>query len=167
MDISVREAATADARHVRDVHVASIEGLAGRAYDAEQVAAWAHDRDPAEYPIESGETYFLVAEQGSRVVGFGWTKVPADDYFETAVEGEVTAIYVHPSVVRQGVGSRIYDELEAQAVMEGVESLGLWASLNAVPFYEAKGFERVTERSLEFRDDVDVPVVEMHKPLGR
>lgn len=165
MDISIREAVPADAHSIRDVHLASIEGAGGQCYTDEQVTAWAHDRDPAAYPVASEETYFLVAEADEQIIGFGWMKPEADDYFETSVEGEITAVYVHPSVLRRGVGSRIYRELEAQARREGVCSLGLWASLNAVSFYEAHGYTRVTDHTHEFHDGVEGTVVAMRKRL--
>lgn len=165
MDISLREAVDADAHSIRDVHLASIEGLAGHCYDTEQVAAWAHDRDPEAYPIESPETFFLVAERGDRIVGFGWMKPEADDYFQTAVVGEITAVYIHPSVARQNVGTRIYEGLEAYAGQKDIPSLGLWASLNAVPFYEAHGYSYVTEHTLEFHNGIEGTVVEMRKRL--
>lgn len=166
MDVTVREAVPADRRAVRDVHLASIEGFGGEAYDERQVEAWAHDRSPDAYPIETPETYFVVAAADDRVVGFGWLQPDAGDYFERPVDGEITAVYVHPSVARRGVGSRLYDALEAHARNLAVESLGLWASRNAVPFYEAKGYRRVTEHVHEFHDGVEGTVVEMCKSLA-
>ena len=112
MDVVVREAVPDDASRIREVHLDAIEGLGHQAYSDEQVAAWAHDRDPAEYPLEMDETYAVVAERSggdssgspdSRLVGFGWVTVDADDSLETAVDGEITALYVHPSVARQGL----------------------------------------------------------------
>lgn len=161
MDVSVREAMTSDAQRIRDVHLASIEELGRKRYTAEQVASWAHDRDPDEYPIGSENTYFLVAENNTEVIGFGWLKYTSGEYFRTPVEGEIAAIYVHPSVARSGIGSRIYTELESQAARRNIGSLGLWASLNAVPFYEAHGYERVTDHVYEYRDGVELTLVEM------
>jgi putative acetyltransferase len=162
MEVSVREAVPGDARDIRDVHLASIEGLAGQRYSDDQVRAWAHDRDPDEYPIESGETYFVVAERDARIVGFGWMKPTADDYFQTDVAGEITAIYVHPTVARSGVGTQLYDELEAHAVRVGLDSLGLWASLNAVLFYEEKGYSRVAAHEHEYHGE-PLTLVEMER----
>lgn len=167
MDVSIREGVAADAPRIHEVHLTSIKGLAGQSYDDDQIAAWAHERDPAEYPIESPDTYFLVAERNDRMLGFGWMKPEADDYFQTTVGGEITATYVHPSVARRGIGSRIYDELEAYARRRSIESLGLWASLNAVPFYEAKGYERMTDHTYEFHDGIEGTVAEMRKSLTR
>lgn len=92
-------------------------------------------------------------------------KPNADDYFQTTVGGEITATYVHPSVAREGIGSAIYSELEEYAWGSDVASLGLWASLPAVPFYRAHGYTKVAEHTYEFHDGVDGTVVEMRKEL--
>ena len=167
MPVSVREAVAGDAQQICDVHLSSIEGLGTQSYTEKQVAAWAHDRSPDEYPIESEDTFFAVAEDTTGVVGFGWMKSEAGEYLQTDVEGEITAIYVHPSVARNGVGSRIYSKLETKAMQQGLESLGLWASRNAVPFYETQGYERAGERSYEYRDGIELTVVGMAKQLRR
>ncbi|MFC6964737.1 hypothetical protein [Halocatena marina] len=44
------------------------------------------------------------------------------------------------------------------------ESLGLWASLNAVPFYEAAGWDRGVERDHETNGET-LTVLEMRKQL--
>lgn len=165
MHATLQKATVNDAVTIRDVHIASIEGLAGTAYNDDVVAAWAHDRDPDNYPIASDETYFLVAERVDEIVGFGWMKPVADEYFQSSVEGEITAVYVDPSVAGEGIGKYIYSELEAYAYDQNVSSLGLWASLNAVPFYDAMGYERVTDHNHEFQDGVEGIIVEMRKAL--
>jgi len=167
MEASIREAVAGDARQIRDVHLASIKELGGQQYTEEQVSAWGHDRDPDGYPIDSEDTYFLVAEDDTAVLGFGWMKPDASEYFQTDVDGEITAIYIHPSVARNGVGSRLYAELEAHAARQAIDSLGLWASCNAVPFYEAQGYERVTNHAHEYQDDIKLTLVEMKKQLSR
>jgi len=164
MDVVVREAGSDDASRMRAVHLDAIEALGGQAYSDEQVAAWAHDRDPAEYPVEIKGTYAVVAETDDRLVGFGWMRPDAEGLV-APVDGELTALYVDPSVTRRGVGTRLCTELESEARRRGVESLGLWASRNAVPFYETQGYRRVTEHTIEFNDGVEGTVVEMRKQL--
>jgi putative acetyltransferase len=163
MDVSVREAVPGDAGRIRDVHLASIEELAQQSYSEKQVAAWAHERDLEEYPIEAEDTYFVVANDEAEVIGFGWMNLDAGDYFQSEVEGEITAIYVHPSAARNGIGSQLYSELEAEAVRNNISALGLWASLNAVSFYQAQGFQRVADHVHEYREGIDLTLVEMVK----
>lgn len=101
-----------------------------------------------------------------RVVGFGDAR-PEPSGYTDGVDGEIRAVYVHPDAARTGVGSAILADLEGWARGRGVASLGLHASLNAVPFYEARGYDRVGERTHEFEGGVEAPVVEMHKRLDR
>ncbi|XVH33258.1 GNAT family N-acetyltransferase (plasmid) [Haloferacaceae archaeon DSL9] len=85
------------------------------------------------------------------------------------MDAEVTGVYVHPSVARQGVGTRIYTELERRARTHDVQTVGLSASRNAVAFYEAHGYERVREYTHAFSSHestgVTGTVVEMKKKL--
>lgn len=92
-------------------------------------------------------------------------KPVADEYFQASVEGEITAVYVDPTVAGEGIGKHIYSKLEAYAYDQNVSSLGLWASLNAVPFSDAMGYERVTDHSHEFQVGVEGRIVEMRKAL--
>jgi putative acetyltransferase len=84
-------------------------------------------------------------------------------------DAEITAVYVHPSVAREGVGSRIADELEARARAAGATVVGLTASLPAVPFYASRGYERVEERTHEFSAGAETgvtgTVVELRRPF--
>lgn len=167
----VREARPSDVDAVRAVHRASIEGLGPAAYAEEQVEAWAHGCETAEYSsIAEDDCYFVVAEdEDGGVVGFGSLRLDSPEGYEAAVDAEVTGLYVHPSVTREGVGSAILADLEDRARNEGVRTLGLTSSLNAVPFYEAQGYERVREYAHEFSDHestgVEGRVVEMRKEL--
>ncbi|ERG89736.1 MAG: sortase related acyltransferase [halophilic archaeon J07HX5] len=164
MAVSIRVATPNDAERIRDVHLRSIEELGGQAYSETQVEAWAHDRDPGEYPIETETTHVLVAEDDA-VLGFGWLRYDAGEHLQALVDGEIVAVYVHPSAARRGVGSQLYSALEAEADRRGLELLGLWASLNAVPFYKTHGYDRVTDHALELRAGVELTVTELRKRL--
>ena len=178
---AVREARADDTERMSAAHAAATVALGRAAYDERQVRAWARGR--YEYPVSEesavgGDGVRLVVavrERAERpengpdadydeVLGFGELHAEAGDYLDD-VEGEVRAVYVHPAFVRQGVGSVLYADLERWARERGVDSLGLWASLNAVGFYERQGFERVAEHDHEFADDVAATVVEMRTEL--
>jgi len=165
MAVRLREATPADVDRLCEVNSAAIETLGSEPYDERQIAAWKSGVGPELYPIEAAETQFLVAESDERVVGFGWMKPKADDYFTIDVGGEITGMYVHPNAARSGVGTRLLDELERVVCDDSVESLGLWASLNAVPFYEKHGYEPMGEQALEYDDGTELPVEEMRKVL--
>lgn len=169
--MNVREAVPADAEAVRAVHSDSITGLGREAYSQEQIEAWAPGCEAADYTeaINEDELLFVVAEMDSDVVAFGSLKLTSPDEYEADVDAEITGVYVHPSVARQGVGTRIYTELEEAARTRGEERLGLPATRNAVPFYESHGFERVRAFSHEFSSHestgVTGTIIEMKKTL--
>lgn len=168
--MQIREATSSDVESIRTVHYESIAQLGRAAYDSEQVDAWARGVESADYAaVDSERYYFVVAEVDGDVRAFGSLRLEAPDSYETSVEGEVTGVYVHPSVAREGVGSGILAALERQARAREIESLGLSASLNAVGFYEAHGYERVREYTHEFSSHestgVEGRVVEMRKEL--
>lgn len=167
----IREATPEDTEAIRDVHVASIEELGTETYSQEQVAAWARGCESAGYTsaITSDQLEFIVAETDDGIVGFGSLKLAPPDGYEAPADAEITGVYVHPSVVRTGVGTRLYTELERRARTHDVQLLGLSASLNAVPFYESHGYERVRTYSHEFSSHestgVTGQIVEMKKRL--
>jgi len=170
MNLRVRKATAADAEAVRRVHHASITELGTQAYSQEQVTAWARGCEATDHEaaIEAEVLDYLVAETDD-IVGFGaLNREPPADYV-SALDAEITAVYVLPSVARNGVGTRLYEELELRAEQHGIATLGLSASLNAVQFYEAQGYERIAEREHEFASHVGTgvtgTVVEMKKEL--
>ena len=163
--MTIREATVEDAAAVLAVHLESIEELGSTVYTPEQVAAWAHDRDPQNYPIDEDHAHFVVAEREECVIGIGWLERDPGDHLDAAVDREVIAVYVHPSVAREGVGSALLAELERDAREENAATLGLWSSLNAVEFYMFHGYEQVTEHVYEFDAGVEGTVVEMRTEL--
>lgn len=152
-DLVVRPARPADAERVCAVHSAAIRELGTEAYSAEQVAAWDGDRSPDDYDLDPPDGTFLVAERES-VVGFGELREQGGDDFARVPDayGEVRAVYVHPDAARDGVGSRLLRAVEVRAREADLPGLGLWASKNAVPFYEHHGYERHTVHDHEFGD---------------
>ncbi|WP_323191722.1 GNAT family N-acetyltransferase [Halostella sp. PRR32] len=163
--MNVREATPADAAAVNEVHLDSVDGLGPAAYDEKQVAAWGTSAGPDDYPVDAGDTRFVVAEVDGEVQGFGELAFDPGEYLEPPADAEVKAVYVHPSVARRGVGLALLAELEDAARENDTETLGLYASKNAVPFYEARGYDRVAERAHEFGGEVPGTVVEMRKRL--
>lgn len=93
---------------------------------------------------------FVVADIDETVMGFGSLTLAAPDNYDSAIGAEITGVYVHPTVAQQGIGTRIYTELEQRARANEIHSIGLSASLNAVSFYKMHGFEQVQEHTHEF-----------------
>lgn len=167
MDMTrVRTATPDDAPGILALHVDSIRAFGPDAYDDTQVAAWAEKEGGADrYPIGESGHYLVVAEdtesdRSHSIVGYGHL-VPQSD--------EVRAVYVRPDAARRGVGSAVLARLERYARNVARQRLELWASHNAVGFYERMGYRPVKEETVEKSydgRDVSIPVLVMEKSLG-
>lgn len=165
---TVREMTPGDAEAVLALHVAAARERGPRAYDREQVAAWAEKPDGVEPyldGLESGQTHQVVAERDGEVVGWGRLDRGGSEDEDSPV-GEVSAVYVDPEHARRGVGSALLARLEDRSRELGLERLTLSASLNAVGFYEHHGYRRVERSTHGTTDGVELPVVDMERSLA-
>jgi putative acetyltransferase len=155
----VRDATPADAMPVFALHVAASRRLPRTEYTDEQVRDWADKRGEGPERYETDD--LLVAERNGFVVGFGeW-----DHADETGVDtAELVACYVHPDHARSGVGTALVERMHDEMRAAGFERAELTASLNAVGFYDRRGYDRVERFDLE-PADVAFPVVRMARDL--
>jgi putative acetyltransferase len=150
----VRPATSDDAEVLPDLHSAAAEAFGPDAYTPEQVEQWSKrgERTPEGYPVDESGEHVTVCVRDGEVAGFGHLAVE---------EREVHAVYVHPDHARRGVGSALLAELEGFARGQGIETLTLQSSLNAVGFYARSGYERVGAGE----SPGGLPVVEFRKRL--
>ena len=152
----IRRAILADAEGIFRVHSRSIRNIASTHYTPAQIEAWAGRLTPGSYhePIENKVVF--VAVDAMQVCGFGQL-----DPKNSLVE----AVYVLPSHLRRGFGSRLLSELESAAEEAGLLQITLDASLNSVLFYEYAGYRRIRSSSHEFESGVSIACVVMAKEL--
>lgn len=153
----IRAAIASDAEQIASVHVAAIREVCGLAYDAAQIAGWIAGKRPEIYLDGIARNPFFVAEQDGAVVGFAQLD---------PVGAEVRAIYVRPDCIGQGVGSRLLAAVEGAARAAALARLELKSSLNAVPFYEARGYVVVEATSFTLRNGTVLACASMHKAIG-
>jgi N-acetylglutamate synthase-like GNAT family acetyltransferase len=79
------------------------------------------------------------------------------------VLGELEALYVAPEEAGHGVGSRLLSSLEVLAWRTGAAGVSLDASLNAEPFYRARGYVRLHTARRVLTPDVQLACVRMRK----
>lgn len=152
---SIRAATEADAEPILHLRGESIHAFGSERYRDEQVEHWAKQpfgSAPYRESIRNDSESVVVAEENGEIVGFGRVKLDI---------GVVSAVYVHPDYARDGVGSALLSRLESQARDAGIGSLTLHASLNAVPFYEERGYERVETVEHRVAGGVELACVEM------
>jgi putative acetyltransferase len=141
MQFTVRLAVLADCEGIAQAHVASIRSLGASTYDAEIVRDWSAFRTGERYAraMEDGVLFFVATvhkgRKDERIAGFS-------SY--SFIEGKHrTAIYVNGDFARCGVGTALFTAAEGAARKNGAEAIDIDASIGAVLFYKAMGFEEL------------------------
>ena len=114
-----------------DIFRASIEGLTGDDYSEAQQEAWAAVAEDEEaFGKKLASELTLIATVQNAPVGF--VSLKGNDHIDM--------LYVHPSVVGQGVGAMLCDALERLAAARGTKSVSVDASDNALDFFRKRGY---------------------------
>jgi ribosomal protein S18 acetylase RimI-like enzyme len=138
-DLAIRPATPEDAARIAAVHVESIRTLGAAAYPPEVVAEWARPCVPERYldQMHRGEAFFLALGTGAGedVLGFSSYRLETGKHR--------TAVYVSGRAARRGVGPALFRVAEAAAIADGARAIHVNASLAAVEFYRAHGFQEL------------------------
>jgi len=120
-----------DVPALRDIFSASVEGLTGEDYSAEQQEAWLTAvSDVAAFGERLAGELVLVATLDGAPVGFASLRG----------NSEIDFLYVHPAVARQGAATKLVDALEKLAGARGATTLTTDASDTAREFFDARGY---------------------------
>jgi N-acetylglutamate synthase-like GNAT family acetyltransferase len=130
--LTVRSATESDCPEIYRVHVAAVRSLPPAAQGGDGVEKWLASRAPAQYAQEMQAEVFVVAEDGTQIVGWGALNVPGE---------QITNVFVDPDHHRQRVGTAIITRLESAAREAGIEEVQLRAAGTAIDFYLAVGYQ--------------------------
>jgi putative acetyltransferase len=120
-----------DAAVLAEIFRASVEELTEDDYTEPQQDAWASAADDVEeFSTRLATHLTLIATMEGSPVGFISLDTPT----------EIGMFYVHPAVVRQGVGRLLYDAIEKISKARGTPHLSVDASDTAREFFERNGF---------------------------
>lgn len=163
-DYEIRRARPSDADRIAAAHRDSIASIGPTFYSQEVVAAWEARVAGDLYvrAMERGEVFFIalgVVDGAPAVLGFASHRV------DGAVHG--SAVYVRGAAARRGIGSALYRCAEAHAVAAAARSIEVDASLAAVEFYRANGFEEVGRGDHRLPSGARMACVYMRKAVTR
>ncbi len=145
-NVKLRTFVSTDAEALVSVYRDAVRTLGPQAYSYRQVAVWArYPEDIEEFRDRLSRGRTVVAERGGNILAFG--QLDPDDH--------LAFLYCKGEFSRKGIGSDIYDDLEAHASRTGVQRLFTEASRISRPFFEKKGFrivevETATRCGVEF-----------------
>lgn len=174
MTTTVRAADEADAEAIAAVGVDSwregFRGLVPEHVSPEQ--AWSIEEVKRRLSTRDRERrHVLVGETDGRVGGFVVIG-PSRDPGATLSVGEVMALFVDPSVWRQGVGRSLVDASLAILAGDGFDAVTVWTlaeSERDTAFYEALGFrpDGATQRRKSFGGPLEVRLGRRVRGSGR
>lgn len=106
-------------------------------------------------------TYYGVFDDGELVGAGGWSRAQGQGGRLARVRHVVTS----QSRTREGIASRLLVYIFARAKAAGAESITSEATLTAVPFYRAMGFEVQKPISVQLQPGIEFPAVFMARAL--
>ena len=164
IEFEIRCANRSDADDLAAAHVDSIHSIGALFYQVEIVNDWSAllKGDIYVKAMERGEVFYIAVghTDGNKheVLGFSSHRVE---------EGEHrTAIYVRGKAARFGIGSALFRSAEAVAIAAGATSIRVDASLAAVEFYKANGFDEIGRGEHRLWSGRPMPCVFMRKTLA-
>jgi TRAP-type transport system periplasmic protein len=163
INFEVRRAGLADVDEIAAAHLDSIRSIGPRYYDAAIVSHWGAQVKGDLYvnAMARGEVFWIaIGELGDRpaVLGFSSHRIDENDHG--------VAVYVRGKPARHGIGSALLRSAEAAAIAAGATSIHLDASLAAVEFYKANGFDEVGRGEHRLWSGLPMACVFMRKNLA-
>lgn len=139
-----------------DLQIAAIRHHGHTAYGPDAISVWceiAREEATAE-TFQGFRTY--VASVDGNLCGFCCF---------SAEEAFIGSLYVAPPGVGLGVGTMLLAAAEEAARRHRLARLTVYSSLNAVPFYQRRGFRPTADTTVEHSSGIRLPMVQMEKPL--
>ena len=162
INFEVRRAGLADVEEIAAAHLDSIRSIGALYYTAEIVSDWGARVKGDIYvnAMARGEVFFIAIGElkgKSEVLGFSSHRIDGDEHG--------TAVYVRGKAARLGIGSALFRSAEAGAIAAGATTIHVDASLAAVEFYKANGFDEVGRGEHRLSSGRPMPCVFMRKHL--
>lgn len=163
-DFEVRRAGVGDVDAIAAAHLDSIQSIGPQYYTTDVVSDWGARVKGDLYvnAMRRGEVFYIAVgplDGEPAVLGFS----------SHGGDGEVhhTGVYVRGKAARRGIGSALFRTAEAAAIAAGATSIEIDASLAAVEFYTANGFEEIGRGAHRLASGRPMPCVFMRKRLSQ
>ncbi len=135
--MTIRRYRPDEAEEIWRLYYDTTHRINGREYTKDQVERWAPGQmDMTEWTERLRQKNPFVADREGVIVGFA----------ELENHGAIDRFYCHHLFQRQGIGTLLFQAVEAEARRTGTRSLHAEVSTTAKAFFLAKGFEIVEEQ---------------------
>jgi putative acetyltransferase len=140
--VNIRTHLPGDAKPIADLFYRAVHAIDDDTYSAAQKSAWApvNTEERLQYWYERIEMKRpFVAEYQDQVVGF----------IELEPNGLIDCLYIDPDFQNQGLAGQLYQQAVNEASHFGLKELTTFASKEARPFFERRGFNVDYENQVE------------------
>jgi putative acetyltransferase len=136
-ELKIRYVKSDDLAELQQLFVDTISAICSKDYNKAQIHVWTASINNTQrwHDIISNQIC-LLAETGDKIIGFGTLKHGS----------HIDMLYVHKDFQRKGVASRLFSNLEKEAISQHKTSLTSDVSKTARPFFEKKGFTGIEEQ---------------------
>src|SRR6188472_219391 len=154
-DIRLRRASLADLPLLGPLIAASARELSKDDYAPEQVEGALRGAFGTDTQLIRDGTYFVI-EAGERLAGCGgWSRRRTLFGSDTRTDRDATeldpaidaakirAFFIHPDFARRGLGTRLLERCEHDAIAHGFGRLELMATMPGVRLYAARGYQGI------------------------
>ena len=154
----LRPALASDCEHIYTAHRYAVQYTCEQSYDRRVLTAWSALLRPESYSeaLKDPNKAVWVVEFQGKIRGFFQVDLK---------EAQLDALYVHPFVHNQGLGTALLQRAEELAAEAGLSFIKLYASLNSVTFYQLNGYDSLGAAVLPLNREVTVACELMRKYL--
>ncbi len=123
-------------------------------YPPRAVEFFVNHHPPVKIAADGASGFVIVARIDGRMVGTA-----------TLALDTVARVFVLPEIQGQGFGKILMDRIESQARSSGLTRLVLDASLPALRFYEARGYRKISDESIDVGENQQLRYYRMEMEL--
>ncbi|SPJ33784.1 GNAT family N-acetyltransferase [Kushneria phyllosphaerae] len=135
----IRDYRTGDADTTLTIFQRAVREVAARDYTPAEIEAWAGHIDRNVWANSLERQFTWIATRGNTPAGFA----SLTDY------GHLDMLFVSPDHQRRGVASALLMTAEQAVRQRGMNRMTTEASLTALPFFKARGFEVVRAQEMK------------------
>jgi GNAT superfamily N-acetyltransferase len=151
-DVRIRRATLADIPMLETLIAASARGLSGEDYAPEQVEGALRGAFGVDTQLIRDGSYFVVEAAGRPAGCGGWSRRrtlfgsdaragrDAAELDPAVDAAKIRAFFIHPEFARRGLGSRLLERCEREALAYGFRRFELMATLPGVRLYARRGY---------------------------
>jgi GNAT superfamily N-acetyltransferase len=175
-EFALRRAQLADVPALQSLIATSARELSRQDYTAEQVEAALRGAFGVDTQLIRDGSYFVIEAEGQLAACGGWSRRrtlfgsdaradrDATELDPLVDAAKIRAFFVHPDFPRRGLGTRLLERCEYDAVAHGFSRLELMATLPGVRLYAARGYQGASTIDWPLERGLNIRFLPMSKP---